>query len=184
MLKHSLFFTLFLLLQGCSPSDQGGQSAESLVASNEFQMKDTRNYPFTIVKEGSNFTVMEHESKIILFDIFATWCQPCRAEAAHLASLQKKFPAQLLVIGVSIEDGIPNAQLEQFKKEHGADYVILNSDQNRALYRAIASAINVGQQFPIPLMVMYKNGQYVTHYMGMVAEEMIESDIKLALEGK
>lgn len=193
MFKPALLSTLFitLFLQGCSPTEQEGgtssesaESANTLVASNEFVMTDTRNRSFTIVKEGNSFVVKGHESKIVLFDIFATWCQPCRAEAPHLASLQKKFPAELLVIGISIEEGIPNTQLEQFKRDNGADYVILNSAQNRALYRAVASAINVGQQFPIPLMAMYRNGRYVTHYMGMVAEEMIESDIKLALETK
>jgi thiol-disulfide isomerase/thioredoxin len=153
-----------------------------MVASNELQLTDTRNNPYTIVREGERFILKGYENKIVLFDIFATWCQPCRAEVPHLASLQKKFPDDLVVIGVTIEDGMSNAKLETFKREYGANYIIFNSEANRALYRAIAGSIHVGQQFPIPLMVMYKNGSYVTHYMGMVAEEMIESDIKLALE--
>ena len=30
-------------------------------------------------------------------------------------------------------------------------------------------------------MAMYKNGKYVTHYVGAIPEEMIESDIKMAM---
>ena len=81
----------------------------------------------------------------------------------------------------TIEEGIANDKLIAFKNENHADFIIVNSEVNRPFYRAVASSINIGQQFPIPLMVMFKNGRYVTHYVGMVAEEMIESDIKMAL---
>jgi thiol-disulfide isomerase/thioredoxin len=182
MLKKSLSsiaFILLLLLQGCS--DSAEESSESLVASNEFELADTAGKPYTVVKEGNSFTLKGAENKLVIYDIFATWCQPCRAEAPHLASLQKKYPNDLIVIGVTIEEGLDNATLESFKSENGADYTIFNSEANRPFYRTIASSINIGQQFPIPLMVMYQNGKYVTHYVGMVAEEMIESDIRQVL---
>jgi thiol-disulfide isomerase/thioredoxin len=185
MLKKSLLFTaltLFTLFQGCSDSSNG--ETESLIASNEFELTDLGSNPYTVVKEGKNLTLKGHENKVVIYDIFATWCQPCRAEAPHLANLQKKFPDDLVVMGVTIEEGISNAKLQEFKRENNADFIIVNSEVNRPFYRSIASSINIGQQFPIPLMVMYKNGQYVTHYVGMVAEEMIESDIKMALGRK
>ncbi len=182
MLKKTLLFvtlTLLMLLQGCGDSTE--QQGDSLVASNEFVLTDTHGMPYTVVKEGNNFTLKGHENKIVLFDIFATWCQPCRAEAPHLASLQKKFPDDIVVIGITIEDGISNATLNNFKEQHGADFIVVNSDANRPFYRSLAAAINIGQQFPIPLMIMYQNGAYANHYVGMVAEEMIESDIKQLL---
>ena len=72
-------------------------------------------------------------------------------------------------------------QWDRRKNEYGADYTITNGLDNIKLSRIIASSIHVGQKFPIPLMVMYKDGKYVTHYVGAIPEEMIESDINQAL---
>ncbi len=173
----SLSIVLPLLFLGCSSSDD----ESSMVASSTFHLVDTDGAEYNVTKSGLNFTVEGHEEKIIMFDIFATWCPPCRAEASNLTHLQKNYRNDLLILGVTIEDDIPNEKIEYFKEEYGADYVIVNSKENELLYRAIASATKVGQRFPIPLMVMYKDGKYITHYIGQTPEEMIESDIKKAL---
>lgn len=186
MFQRSLVAALLaaiLLLAGCS-DEPASETADALVASKTFTMTDTQGQTYTITKEAKRFVVQGHEDKIVLFDIFATWCQPCRAEASHLASLQQKYPDDIIVLGVTIEEGISNAALNTFKKENGAAFTIFNSETNRPLYRNIAASINIGGQFPIPLMVMYNKGNYVTHYLGMVAEEMIESDILVALGRK
>jgi len=173
----SLSIVLPLIFAGCSSSDD----ESSMVATNTFHLVDTDGADYNVTKSGLNFTVEGHENKVIMFDIFATWCPPCRAEAPNLTHLQKKYRSELLILGVTIEDDIPNEKIEYFKEEYGADYVIVNSKENELLYHAIASATKVGQRFPIPLMVMYKDGQYITHYVGQTPEEMIESDIKKAL---
>lgn len=175
----SLSVLVPLLFLGCS-SDSSDE--ENMVASNTFHLVSTNGTDYNVTKAGLNFTVKGQEEKVIIFDIFATWCPPCRAEASHLSHLQKKYNSDLLVVGVTIEDEISNADLEKFKTTYGADYAIVNSKANEGLYRAIASATKVGQRFPIPLMVMYKDGQYINHYVGQTPEEMIESDIKKALE--
>ena len=121
------------------------------------------------------------KGKVIIFDIFATWCPPCRASAAHLTSLQKKFKDDLVVIGLTIEDGIDNSKLLEFKKEYNAQYTIVNSDQNRPLINEIANALELGDRFPIPLMALYKDGKLINHYIGAVQEEFVQSDINRAL---
>lgn len=173
----SLSIILPLLFAGCSSDSEDGD----YVATKTFHLLDTNGVDYNVTKSGLNFTVEGHEGKVIMFDIFATWCPPCRAEAPNLSHLQKIYRDEFLVLGVTIEDGIKNSELKAFKEQYGADYAIVNSQENERLYRAIASATKAGQRFPIPLMVMYKDGQYITHYVGQTPEEMIESDIKKAL---
>ncbi len=175
----SLSIILPLLFVGCS--SDSSEDEGNMVASNTFHLVDTNGRDYNVTKSGLNFSVKGHEGKVMMFDIFATWCPPCRAEAPNLTHLQKKYRNEFLILGVTIEDDIKNSQLEEFKKKYGAEYAIVNSKENERLYRAIASATKVGQRFPIPLMVMYKDGQYITHYVGQTPEEMIESDIKKAL---
>ena len=175
----SLAIALPLLFLGCS----GDKTADEgkMVAASTYHLVDTAGRDYNVTKEGLNFYVKGHEEKVVMFDIFATWCPPCRAEAPNLTHLQEKYRDDLLILGLTIEDDITNAQLDAFKETYGAAYAIVNSEDNEKLYRAIASATKAGQRFPIPLMVMYKDGQYITHYIGQTPEEMIESDIKKAL---
>lgn len=183
MLKKSLLLAsvvLFFLLQGCS-DETVTEADNAMVATTGYTLTDTAGQTYTVNKEGENFILQGYEKGVVIYDIFATWCPPCRAEAPHLASLQKKFPNELVILGISIEDNINVAELNDFKNKYDADYRITFGQASIDLSRLIASTIHVGQQFPIPLMVMYKDGQYVTHYSGAVPEEMIESDIKQAL---
>lgn len=170
-------FITLLLLTGC-----GEQSTEeAMVSTATFKLLDTNGKSYTVEKRGTNFMLDEGEEKVVLFDIFATWCPPCRAEARHLGNLQKKYGDDLIVMGITIEDDVSNHELEQFKQTYRGDYLISNKADNQSLARAIASTIGVGQQFPIPLMILYKNGVYVTHYTGATPEEIIDNDIAQAL---
>jgi len=184
MLKKILFFSIIAsasLFLGCSDSEQPPQDANKMVSSTLFNLTDTKAKPYTVVKEGNNYILKDHGKQIVLYDVFATWCAPCRASAPGLTRLQKKFADDLIVLGITIEEDKDNKYFEEYKLKVGADYTIVNSSDNQRLARAIASSIKVGQRFPIPMVVLYKNGKYVTHYVGSVPEEMLESDIKKAL---
>lgn len=180
-MRLSTFFipllTIALFMSGCGEESE----EESLVSTATFQLMDTQNKSYTIEKRGGNFALDIGEDKVVLFDIFATWCPPCRAEVRHLGNLQKKYGDDLIVMGLTIEDDVSNHELEMWKQKYGGEYLISNKADNQILARSIASTIGVGQQFPIPLMVLYKNGKYVAHYAGATPEEMIDSDIAQAL---
>ncbi|MDD2779934.1 TlpA disulfide reductase family protein [Sulfuricurvum sp.] len=170
--------SLTLLFQGCGEES----SDEAMVSTANFALMDTQGKSYNVEKKGTNFTLDVGEDKVVLFDIFATWCPPCQAEAKHLGNLQKKYGEDLIIMGITIEEDKSNADLDAFReKNKGGDYLISNKADNKELARAIASTIGVGQQFPIPLMVLYKNGEYVTHYAGATHEEIIDHDIATAL---
>lgn len=169
---------LSLIFQGCGEES----SEEAMVSTATFTLMDTQGKSYVVDKKGTNFTLDAGEDKVVLFDIFATWCPPCQAEVKHLGNLQKKYGEDLIIMGITIEEDKSNAELEAFREKfHGGDYLISNKADNQALARSIASTIGVGQQFPIPLMVLYKNGEYVTHYAGATQEEIIDHDIATAL---
>ncbi|MDP2850370.1 MAG: TlpA disulfide reductase family protein [Sulfuricurvum sp.] len=170
--------SLTLLFQGCSEESEN----EAMVSTANFTLMDTQGKSYSVEKKGTNFTLDAGDDKVVLFDIFATWCPPCQAEVMHLGNLQKKYGDDLIIMGVTIEEDKSNAELEAFREKFkGGDYLIANKADNQALARSIASTIGVGQQFPIPLMVLYHNGEYVTHYAGATQEEIIDRDIALAL---
>ena len=182
MLKKSLIIAtlLALFVQGCSNKHKK-EDVSSMLSTNEYVLTTLDKSQKIVKKEGNGFVLDGAKGKVVMFDIFATWCPPCQHEAKHLSSLQKKFKNSLVVIGLTVEDMLPNSKLKEFADKYHAKYTFVNSDQNRRLINAIATELKLGNNFPIPLMVMYKDGKLITHYVGATQEEFIESDIKRAL---
>lgn len=181
MLKRSILSTVLLfvfIFHGCSSDSD---DANSMISANEYVLTALNNEQYVVSKEVNEFLLKDAEGKVVIFDIFATWCPPCQASAAHLSSLQDKYEDDLIIIGVTIEDGISNAKLLEFREQYNALYTIVNSTENRRFVDAVASSLRLGDRFPIPIMAMYKDGKYITHYIGAIQEEFVESDIKKAL---
>lgn len=177
----AIAISALLLFGGCENSSQD-EALNSLVSQNTYELKDLQSTQFNVIKSGNNYSIEGMQDKVIIFDIFATWCPPCRASASSLASLQEKYKSDVKVIGVLIEEDKEDSYVQKFVDQYGADYSISNAKDNKQLSRAIAGSIGMGQGFGIPLMVMYYKGKYINHYKGVVPEEMIESDIRLALK--
>ena len=192
MFKKTIFISLIstaLFFQACGDKEKNQDSAKessiakanAMISTNEYVLTSTDNKQYTVKKEADGFVLQGAKGKVIIFDIFATWCPPCQASATHLTSLQEKYKDDLVVIGVTIEDGISNDALKEFKKQYNAQYMIVNSSVNHRLVNEVATALELGERFPIPIMAMYKDGKLINHYIGEVQEEFVESDIKQAL---
>lgn len=182
MLKKSILFISLisiLIFQGCSSDEDS--SANDMVSKVEYTLTALDKKQYIVKKDGDGFILNGAEGKIVIFDIFATWCPPCRAAASHLTSLQKKYKDDLIIIGLTIEDKISNEELLEFRKEYKADYILTNSPQSRRLINAIATQLEMGERYPIPLMAMYKDGELINHYVGATEEEFIDSDIRKTL---
>lgn len=179
----TLILTLSLLLGGCSSDkEKTNKSANSLLATNEIVLTALDNKQYVVKKAANGLDLDNAKGKVVIYDIFATWCPPCQAEASHLSSLQKKYKDKLRIIGVTVENNIDNNKLREFKKKYNADYTLVNSNENMYLIDEIAKQLHLGRDFGIPLMVLYKDGKLINYFQGATEEEFIESDIKKALD--
>ncbi len=185
MLKKSILITLLamtVIFQGCGDTKkEEAKEVKKVLSSNEFILTSTDNKQYTVKKKADGFVVEGEKGKVIIFDIFATWCPPCRASVTHLTSIQNKYKDNVVVIAITIEENITNEKLKEFKKQYNADYAIVNSKSNRPLINEITLALKLGKRFPIPIMALYLDGKVINHYIGEVQEEFVESDIKRAL---
>lgn len=188
MLKKSILNLIILfsltIFTGCFSDD-----ANDILASKEHVLVSLEKKQIVVKQDSEGFYLDKDKDKLVIFDIFATWCPPCQASASHLTSLQEKYKDDLVIIGVTIEKperteegALINDKLNNFRLQYNAKYTIVNSDQNKRLSDAITKSLELGPRYPIPLMVMYKDGKYINHYVGSVQEEFIDSDIKRALD--
>lgn len=188
----STLMTFMLLSTGCFDDKKSQENINKDVQKptlkkettpkDEYHLTSIDGEKYIIKKEGNSFLLKDKKEKVVILDIFATWCPPCRASATHLSSLQEKYKDDLTIIGVSIESPITNEKLQSFKETYNANYVLVNSNENERLIKDAVKELDVGSRFPIPLVIIYKDGKTINHYIGATEEEFIESDIKRVLE--
>lgn len=181
ILLASTLLSLTLIFQACSSNEEKTEKVNAMVSTNEYVLTGLNKTQYTATKTDTGFNIKGSEGKVIILDIFATWCPPCQAEATHLTSLQEKYKDDLLILGISVEEDIANSKLETFRSTYNAQYPLVNSSENRRFIGAVAKELNIGRNFGIPLMALYKDGKLINFYQGATEEEFIESDIKRAL---
>jgi thiol-disulfide isomerase/thioredoxin len=187
MLNKSIVTILLsstLLFLGCSSDkkeQEATQEANAMLSTNEYVLTALDNKQYVVKKTKDGFKLEGADGKVVIFDIFATWCPPCRGAATHLSSLQKKYKNKIKIIGIHIESDIPNSKLQDFRKKYKANYTLVNSTENRRLADTIVEELKLGDRYPIPIMALYKDGKYINHFIGSIEEELVESEIKSAL---
>ena len=76
--------------------------------------------------EGKKLTLNDLAGKVVLVDIWGTWCGPCRRSIPHLIELAEKYRKQgLEIVGLAFERGSPEERLEKvqaYAKEAGINY--------------------------------------------------------------
>jgi len=185
----SLFASLIFFISGCEDKSVKEVSKNSsLDSQSSVSSKKAEEITVTlesidgkklVLKQKHNGFAIEGSDKILFIDFFATWCPPCKAEIPHLVNLQNKYKDKIKIIGVLMEENKDKEELKNFIKYFNINYDIFVGKGNYEL------ASLLGGVSSIPLLLMYdKDGNYITHYMGAVPEEMIEKDIQKAIENR
>jgi peroxiredoxin len=77
-------------------------------------------------------TLDDYKGKVVLLNVWATWCEPCKVEMPSIEKLHREFgPQGLAVVAVSVDDAGMEDHIRQFAKELGITFEILH-DPTRA----------------------------------------------------
>jgi thiol-disulfide isomerase/thioredoxin len=67
---------------------------------------------------GNSHSLADYHGKLVLLNLWATWCAPCRKEMPGLASLQTEFGGEdFAVVTVATGRNLPDQILKFFKQE-------------------------------------------------------------------
>ena len=153
--------------------DKNQIKTEEKIAANHnepLELTLTNEQKIKIQKFEKGFKIDDND-QAVLFNFFATWCPPCKAEIPHLNNLQDKFKGKLKIISVLMEDKTKE-EIEAFMKRYKIKFDVTYGESNFTFAKALGGVIG------IPYMVLYKpDGTYAMHYVGLVPEEMLENDI-------
>lgn len=74
--------------------------------------------------DESTFKIEDKKGKILLLNLWATWCGPCRAEMPELVAMQEKYKDQNFeIIGLNTDDETPE-QINPFVERMKLNYTI------------------------------------------------------------
>lgn len=70
-------------------------------------------------------TLQEQKGKIVVLNVWATWCEPCVAEFPDLVKLHKTYKDKgVAVIAASVDEPSDKAEVEDFIRRNGAEFPV------------------------------------------------------------
>jgi thiol-disulfide isomerase/thioredoxin len=133
-----IVFLIALSFLACSEESTNPSTTNtdqsSISSSNKTSTETSKSMPIpeeTLKMEikdlkGETFRLSDYAGKLLIVDIWATWCQPCRLEVPHLVELTKEFgPKGVEIVGLTLEDPVTDAEaVADFAKEFKINYRI------------------------------------------------------------
>jgi thiol-disulfide isomerase/thioredoxin len=123
--------------------------------------------------QGRSIRLADFRGSVRVFDIWATWCAPCRVGIPHLNRIYERYRDRgLVVVGVSVDEN-PAAVVE-FAREVPIRYPsgMMNPQADELLGRAEA--------LPTTLLVD-RSGRVRRTFFGVVDPETLEAEIQKLL---
>jgi thiol-disulfide isomerase/thioredoxin len=72
-------------------------------------------------------TLDDYKGQVLLINLWATWCGPCRVEMPSIESLHRDYGAKgLRIIAISVDDPGTDAEIRSFVKEYGITFEVLH----------------------------------------------------------
>jgi cytochrome c biogenesis protein CcmG, thiol:disulfide interchange protein DsbE len=72
-------------------------------------------------------TLADYKGKVVVLNVWATWCEPCRVEMPSLQKLYAEFgPQGLDIVAVSVDDPGSESRILDFAKEYKLGFEILH----------------------------------------------------------
>lgn len=186
----TLVLTLLMLGCGSSESTPASTVKETYKDGDKVELKSVAGAKLTLLRKNGGFVIEEDENKIILIDIFGTFCAPCQEEAPSLMDFQLQNSNDVMLIGLNYFEEVSDEYVvENFAAKYNAYYFITNSPKNKKIVETIVKDIAYKGTLQVPFKVVLKDGKYekVTDiygsnpenrfYIGKVGLDVIQKDI-------
>ncbi len=152
--------SLYFILQNRTPSpaDLSAVPAQVNFPSPTLTLTDTR---------GVSRSLTDYRGRVVLVNLWATWCPPCKQEMPTLQSFYDKYKDDGFMI-LAIDDGDPTKDVLQFVKDYALTFPVLLDPTHIATDRAF-NAPNLPTSF-----VIDRNGTIQLTWIGAINSQMLE----------
>jgi peroxiredoxin len=116
--------------------------------------------------DGSSLKLSDYADKVVVLNLWATWCGPCRLEMPELVKMSKEYKDRgLVVLGVATtyNEHDDQTHVKEFVKSQNVPYQIIWDDGTLAMpmVQAVQGRSVIPQSF-----VISRDGRIVKHFQG------------------
>ena len=184
-----------LVFLGCSKNESESYSLGEYAPfkdGEEISLKSVSGASVSLVRTDKGF-VLKGSDKIVMLDIFGTFCEPCKAEAPHLMDYQLNHDDFMLIGLITFEQISDKDVIEKFIKPFNAYYFIANEgEKNERLISQVLADIGYDSALSLPFKVVLKGGKYellsdnlgerggkeALYYLGAVSSDLVAKDLE------
>ncbi|MFF6997974.1 TlpA family protein disulfide reductase [Streptomyces sp. NPDC008313] len=167
-----------LVLTACgSGGTQGGSGGTGFVTGKDgistVKKGDRASAPDLSGKtvDGKQLDVADYKGKVVVLNVWGSWCPPCRAEAPNFAKVAEETADQgVQFVGINTRDSeIGSARA--FEKEHGIGFPSLYDPTGKLMLRFEKGTLNP-QTIPSTL-VIDRDGKIAARTLQALSEEKL-----------
>jgi cytochrome c biogenesis protein CcmG, thiol:disulfide interchange protein DsbE len=167
--SRSVVIALVLLLAGCytaadpKGAASGGPGALAGAPAQSFALRRT---------DGRVDSLSAHRGQVVLMNLWATWCPPCREEMPALQQFSRQFAGRVVVLGV--DQGEAASVAAAYARERGVTFPILvdENQQYGGTYRGVGLPTTV---------IVGRDGHVVRGIDGAMTVEQMRAAVAPAL---
>jgi len=126
---------------------------------------------------GGPIKLSNYSGKVLLVNLWASWCGPCRAETPELVKLHKEYQSRgVEMVGLSTEDPDASAEsVSDFIREFAVDY------QVGWAKREVAQTLMQGRTSIPQSFIIARDGRIIKRFIGF-RPDLTPDQLKQALE--
>jgi thiol-disulfide isomerase/thioredoxin len=127
--------------------------------------------------DDKSFKLADFHGKVVVINIWASWCGPCRREVPEYEKVRKSYvDREVVFIGLTTEDPrYESERVEKFVREVGFSFRLGYAD------RELARALTNGRRAVPQTIVIDTEGRIIRHWDGY-APNRSGQQLKLAIE--
>jgi len=155
--------------------NDGGDGSDPNGGSDDDGDNNDNILPFhTINIESVNngiITLQQYKGKVVLLDMFATWCEPCRQQMIQLIDIQSRYSrSDVVILSVDMDLTETLSQVRDFKDEFPeAQWTFARSNLDFNMYFPASS---------IPtLYLLDRNGNMAGTHVGLTSADDLAREI-------
>lgn len=194
-LAFAFFITFFILACSRGQKIQNDFMFEEYKEGDKIVLNSVNGDSKTLIRTNKGFEVEGEENKVVMFDFFGTFCDPCKEEALNLSKLWQNNSDKFTIIGLTHFEKVSDEEVKKFADDYGAYYFLSNSKENGRLIAQMLQDINYQSMEQLPFKVVLKNGNYqkltdywnegnkTNFYLGKVPITIIQEDLDRIYKG-
>ncbi len=128
--------------------------------------------PFVLTDlDGKTMSSKEWRGKVVLLNVWATWCPPCRAEIPDLVALQQEYRDRLVIVGISEDEGTTDS-VRKFSADHKINYpIVMSTPEFRERFPGVSALPTT--------FVLDRDGRMVQKHVGLLRADETEAQVRV-----